>query len=151
MGGLLFAASLFAACVCVVCTHLVTLAVRECNQTLRTLQSFSARLTALEHELGAISGSLHKVRQKVYSLKPEKQESEIARNDALLPGNVGGACGVAIGAVIPCEYYLEAQTKGPGSLAAQHDCPYCNAKREERAAARAKVGLRPLSRTKADA
>lgn len=97
---------------------------RECRDQAADLRKQSSRLLKLEHESEALSGLLHKLRQKVYSLKPEKQEIEIARTSEAWPA---------------CENWLEAQTAGPSSQAAKCACDYCISKRNDRDAARAKL------------
>jgi TolA-binding protein len=96
----------------------------ESREIADDLRRALSRVSANEAEVQTLTAQIHKLRGKIYSMKPEKQEIEIADRAVLL--------GV-------CENYAAAQTDGPGSKAARCDCPYCEAKRRERDELRARL------------
>lgn len=98
-------------------------AVKLCVEEARALRVLRLRVGELDADLQMFEKQFRKLAGRYYATsKTEPQQQVEPAVDVLGP---------------VCEYYLAAQKEGPGSLAAQHDCLYCNGKRAERARARA--------------
>jgi Tfp pilus assembly major pilin PilA len=103
------------------CAMICAAAVYVCAAITLELQKDRGRVSNLEHELDAVSGQVHKLRQKIYATNSKPQTIEIATFEP------------------PCENWLAAQTEGPTSRAANCDCAYCERQRAARADLRAKL------------
>jgi Tfp pilus assembly major pilin PilA len=108
--------TLLCALICAACVYVSAAITLE-------LQKDRGRVSNLEHELDAVSGQVHKLRQKIYSPSYAKPAIEIAQQET------------------PCENWAQAKTLGPASIAAKCACSFCIAQRNERDALRAT--LRP--------
>jgi hypothetical protein len=119
--------ALVSSCIATACCIGAFRARNECDEIETNLRRSLGRIAAVEAELDVLGKQLHKLRGKFYANRNEEQEKaaiEIARPF------VGG---------LTCENWIAAQRDGPRSAAATCVCDYCNAKRAERDAFRARV------------
>jgi len=98
--------------------------VRSCRAIEEHLRRSLALVAQLDADVQVLTAQVHKLRGKIYSLKPGEQEIEIAK-----PFTQG----------LVCENYKVAQRDGPNCEAAACSCEYCEAKRVERKEFRARA------------
>ena len=96
----------------------------ECKEIEDHLRRALGRISGNEAEIATLTAQIHKLRGKLYSLKPGETEIEIAK-----PFSQG----------LVCENWKTAQTEGPLCEAASCECDYCIAKRVEREDFRARA------------
>lgn len=129
---LLFTAlSLCAAAAAILFAHLARESARKAEHSEHRLAIMRGQVAGLEASLMGLDAKHHKLAGRVYADEfwRGKREEQPELNPRLDPPD----------GVVACDNWAAAQREGPSSPAAGCECAYCNGRRAERAARRAKL------------